>query len=226
MTTLLPNLINDGTISYIDGSASFIKTKLKYMNDELYDLSTIVEHSTNIDDNGNIAQVSLLKCKSSQPLARIHFSVEPESVYIEGFYVYPQTQYCKMNPDERDAYKKLGELIFSIGFKHILNYYKSKSIDIRKVNVSAQVFGDKYDHTDVYDHSNMCILLDKVYRLKYNFKEVQFDTDPFTILDQSKIDLCKKKIPHYVSVKSSFLDIVSNLIKFEPVFELYKFRNT
>ena len=159
MTTLLPNQIIDGTIHYLDGSTSVVKTKFRYLNSELYDLTTLVEHSTNTDENGNIVQISQLKCRPSQPLARIHFSIEPKSVFIEGFYVYPQTRFCNMEPDERNAYRKLGELIFSIGFRHVYSHYQSKSIDVSQITVTAQVFGDKFDHHDVYDHSNLCILI-------------------------------------------------------------------
>lgn len=225
---MLPELITDGIITFSDNSESFVKTKFRYSDGGFCDLTTFIEHSTIKNENGIITPVSSLKCKPNHPLARIHMSIEPKSTFIEGFYVYPQTRFCEMTQDERNAFKHLGELIFTIGFTHVFNYYNQyyesspEKIDI--VTVGAQVFGNKYDHTDAYDHSNLCTLLDKVYRLKYHFKKVQFNTNQYTELDENQIELCKKDNPHYIAVKSKLTDITSNLINFLPVFDLYKFK--
>lgn len=216
----ITQIIEDGVITFSNESKSAVKTRFIYMNGfELFDLTTYAEHSIFTES----------KCKNTQPLARIHLTIEPNSVYIEGFYVYPQTRFCEMTPSQRNAFKNLGELVFSIGFSHIkkyyTNYYKLEPNKINDISVSAQVFGNKYDHLNAYDHSNLCILLDKVYRLKYNFKNVQFNTNPYTKLDQSQIEICKKDKPHYISIKSDLVDILSNLIKFDPVFDMYNFKS-
>lgn len=68
--------------------------------------------------------------------------------------------------------------------------------------------------------------MNKVYRLKYNFKLVRFDDYPpnkYNNLDDNAIIECKKYNQAEIQIQSSFNDIYTNLDKFEPLVNLFNY---
>lgn len=91
-------------------------------------LTTFVEHSPLTGSN----------CESKY-MAYIRLSILLNFTYIEGFYVYPQMSECNLTLEQRNSFNKLGELIFTLAFRHAKDYHSKNGVDLDNLQVRANV---------------------------------------------------------------------------------------
>lgn len=205
----------DGTIIFTDNSSSVVKTVFTSKFDYLDEISTIVNHTS-----------ATRELCQSEDLARITVKLIPSirSFKIEEFYVNTNTVSCRMSPSERNAYKRLGEVIFSLMFNHI-----GHLLDDKTYSQYQYVIADVVDLLYKSTKKGNCALLDKIYYNKYKFQEVKIkidDSSDFVTLNDEQIKKCYDIEHRSLHVRSTIEHVLSILDNYRDSYDLYKLSKT
>lgn len=201
----------DGSIIFTDNSSVLVKTTFYFKSGFLDEICTTVDHSN----------TTRTLC-TSKYLAEITIKLLPsiKSIKIEDFYVNASTVNCRMSPEDRNVYKRLGELIFSIVFNHIGDMIKKEVLEHYDY-----VIADVVDVSYKYDKKGTCALLDKIYYNKYKFQEVNIkldDTPVYVTLDDKQIKKCYDSKYKSIHVRSTLLNILSQLDNYNTSYDLFR----